>query len=83
VRERVFTFADSVEQAAQAPSRDRNRSGDGGGMSTGAGGLNSRRWRAMKIRGYAQQFSGYGESLLDYDHDRKRVGSGIVLTDIL
>lgn len=35
MRERVFGLADSVEQAAQAPSRDRDRNGEDGGMSTG------------------------------------------------
>jgi phospholipase A1 len=36
-----------------------------------------------KLKGYAQLSSGYGESLIDYNYDQKRIGFGIALTDIL
>ncbi len=36
-----------------------------------------------KLKGYAKLSSGYGESLIDYDHKQHRFGIGIVLTDLL
>ena len=34
-----------------------------------------------KISGYIQYFAGYGESLLDHDHDVNRISFGLILVD--
>lgn len=36
-----------------------------------------------KLRGYASAFTGYGESLIDYNHKQTRFGLGIALNDLL
>ena len=37
---------------------------------------------SSRLMGFAQFFSGYGESLIDYNHRQEKIGVGIALTDV-
>ena len=36
---------------------------------------------AAKLKGYVQIFDGYGESMIDYDHQQTTIGAGFLVTD--
>ena len=35
------------------------------------------------VKGYVQAFSGYGQSLIEYDHYTDSIGIGIALSDVI
>ena len=61
----------------------RNNVGSGASNSRGAIQLDYTFPLWGRLRGYAQFFNGYGESLIDYNHNITRAGIGFLLSDIL
>jgi len=61
----------------------RNNVGSGADHSRGAIQLDFTFPLYGRVRGYAQLFNGYGNSLIDYNHNITRAGIGFLLSDIL
>jgi phospholipase A1 len=61
----------------------RNNAGSGASNSRGAIQLDYTFPLWGRLRGYAQFFNGYGQSLIDYDTNLTTVGVGFLLSDIL
>jgi phospholipase A1 len=61
----------------------RNNVGSGASHSRGAIQLDYTFPLWGRLRGYAQFFNGYGNSLIDYNHNTTRAGIGFLLSDIL
>ena len=61
----------------------RNNVGSGASNSRGAIQLDYTFPLYGRVRGYAQLFNGYGNSLIDYNHNITRAGVGFLLSDIL
>jgi phospholipase A1 len=61
----------------------RHNAGSGASNSRGAVQLDYTFPLWGRLRGYAQAFNGYGNSLIDYNHNLTRVGIGFLLSDIL
>ena len=61
----------------------RNNVGSGASNSRGAIQLDYTFPLWGRLRGYAQVFNGYGQSLIDYDTNLTTVGIGFLLSDIL
>jgi phospholipase A1 len=61
----------------------RNNVGSGAGNMRGAIQLDYTFPLYGRVRGYAQLFNGYGQSLIDYNANVTSAGVGFLLSDIL
>jgi len=61
----------------------RNNIGSGAGQARGAIQVDFTFPLWGRVRGYAQVFNGYGQSLIDYNHNVTSAGVGFLLSDIL
>ncbi|MFT5727279.1 MAG: phospholipase A1 [Desulforhopalus sp.] len=69
------------EHVFSAMSRNNLESGfDNGAVELG---LSFPLWSYPYLKGYVQYFTGYGESLINYDQYMSRIGIGVALTDWL